>query len=51
MQAFNARLNSNFKANKKPAFLIIWILQICVDGIQFNGKEMYKIDAGGRYSF
>ncbi|MFV8356662.1 outer membrane beta-barrel family protein [Flavobacterium sp. XS1P32] len=50
-EAFNARLNSNFKATKNLRFLLFGFYRSGVDGIQFNGKEMYKIDAGGRYSF
>lgn len=50
-EAFNARLNSNFKATKKLRSLLFGFYRSGVDGIQFNGKEMYKIDAGGWYSF
>ena len=49
--AFNARFNSNFKATKSLRFLLFGFYRSGVDGVQFNGKEMYKIDAGGRYSF
>lgn len=49
--AFNARLNSNFKATKNLRFLVFGFYRGAVDGIQFNSHEMYKIDAGGRYSF
>ena len=49
--AFNARFNSNFKATKSLRFLLFGFYKSGVDGVQFNGKEMYKIDAGGRYSF
>ena len=49
--AFNARFNSNFKATKNLRFLLFGFYRSGVDGVQFNGKEMYKIDAGGRYSF
>jgi len=48
--AFNARLNSNFRANKRLSFLLFGFFRGGVDGIQNNSKEMYKIDAGGRYS-
>jgi hypothetical protein len=48
--AFNARFNSNFKASKSLRFLLFGFIDP-VDGVQFNNKEMYKIDAGGRYSF
>ncbi len=50
-QAFNARFNSNFKATKNLRFLLFGFYRSGVNGIQFSGKEMYKIDAGGRYSF
>ncbi len=49
--AFNARINSNFKATKSLRFLLFGFYRGPVDGIQFNTKEMFKIDAGGRYSF
>ena len=49
--AFNARFNSNFRATKSLRFLVFGFYRSAVDGVQFNGKEMYKIDAGGRYSF
>ncbi len=49
--AFNARFNSNFKATKNLRFLLFGFYRSGVDGVQFNNKEMYKIDTGGRYSF
>lgn len=48
--AFNARLNSNFKVNQRLSFLLFGFYRGGVDGIQNDSKEMYKIDAGGRYS-
>lgn len=48
--AFNARLNSNFKATKNLSFLLFGFFRSGVDGIQNNSKDMYKIDMGGRYS-
>lgn len=48
--AFNARLNSNFRVNQRLSFLLFGFYRGSVDGIQNNSKEMYKIDAGGRYS-
>ncbi|HEU4497479.1 MAG TPA: TonB dependent receptor [Flavobacterium sp.] len=48
--AFNARLNSNFKANKRLSFLLFGFYRGGVNGIQNNSKEMYKMDMGGRYS-
>jgi len=49
--SFNARMNSNFKATKNLRLLLFGFYRGAVDGIQFNRKEMYKIDAGARYSF
>lgn len=48
--AFNARLNSNFKATKNLSFLLFGFYRGGVNGIQNDSKEMYKIDMGGRYS-
>ena len=48
--AFNARLNSNFKVNPRLSFLLFGFYRGGVDGIQSNSNEMYKIDAGGRYT-
>ena len=48
--AFNARLNSNFKVNPRLSFLLFGFYRGGVDGIQNDSREMYKIDAGGRYS-
>lgn len=48
--AFNARLNSNFKATKDLSFLLFGFYRGDVSGIQNDSKEMYKIDMGGRYS-
>ena len=48
--AFNARLNSNFKATKNLSFLLFGFFRSGVDGIQNDSKDMYKIDMGGRYS-
>lgn len=50
VSAFNARLNSNFKINKRLSFLLFGFYRGGVDGIQNNSKEMYKIDSGARYS-
>jgi outer membrane receptor protein involved in Fe transport len=49
--ALNARLNSNFRATKNLRFLIFGFFRSGVEGIQFTSNDMYKIDAGGRYSF
>ncbi|MDM1510830.1 TonB-dependent receptor [Myroides odoratimimus] len=48
--AFNARLNSNFKATKNLRFNLFGFYRGPVDGITMDSKEMYKIDAGARYS-
>jgi len=48
--AFNARLNSNFKVNQRLSFLLFGFYRSGVNGVQNNGKEMYKIDSGARYS-
>ncbi|WP_447637911.1 TonB-dependent receptor domain-containing protein [Flavobacterium microcysteis] len=48
--AFNARLNSNFKATKNLSFLLFGFFRSGVDGIQNDSKDMYKIDMGARYS-
>ncbi|MBF0695119.1 MAG: TonB-dependent receptor [Flavobacterium sp.] len=49
--AFNARLNSNFKATKSLRFLVFGFFRSGVEGIQFHTNDMYKIDIGARYSF
>lgn len=48
--AFNARMNQNFKATKHLRFLLFGFYRSGVDGINLNSNEMYKIDAGARYS-
>ncbi|MDR2221215.1 MAG: TonB-dependent receptor [Flavobacteriaceae bacterium] len=48
--AFNARLNTNFKAGDHLRFNIFGFYRGGVDGITSDSKEMYKIDAGARYS-
>ncbi|WP_430612047.1 TonB-dependent receptor domain-containing protein [Flavobacterium sp. JP2137] len=48
--AFNARLNSNFKVTNNLRLNLFGFYRGPVDGIQVNSKEMYKIDAGARYS-
>lgn len=50
VSAFNARLNSNFKATKRLSFLLFGFYRGGVDAIQNNSQEMYKIDSGARYS-
>lgn len=48
--AFNARLNSNFKVTNNFRLNLFGFYRGPVDGIQMNSKEMYKIDAGARYT-
>jgi len=48
--AFNARMNSNFKANKRLSFLLFGFFRGGVDGLQNDTKDMYKMDIGSRYS-
>ncbi len=50
VNAFNARLNTNFKVNSRLSFLLFGFYRGPVDGIQNNSKEMYKVDSGVRYS-
>jgi outer membrane receptor protein involved in Fe transport len=49
--AFNARMNSNFKATQSLRFLLFGFYRSGVDGVQFSNRHMYKVDAGARYSF
>lgn len=48
--AFNGRMNSNFKANKRLSFLLFGFYRGAVDGLQNNSHEMYKMDIGTRYT-
>lgn len=50
ISAFNARLNNNFRVNRRLSFLLFGFYRGPVDGIQNNSKEMYKIDTGARYT-
>ncbi len=50
VNAFNARINSNFKVNPRLSFLIFGFYKGAVDGLQADSHEMKKIDIGGRYS-
>ncbi|WP_166921937.1 TonB-dependent receptor domain-containing protein [Flavobacterium poyangense] len=50
VSAFNARMNSNFKANKRLSFLLFGFYKGPTDGLQNNSHEMYKIDMGSRYT-
>ncbi|UMY65622.1 MULTISPECIES: TonB-dependent receptor domain-containing protein [unclassified Flavobacterium] len=49
--AFNARINSNFKATKQLSFLLFGFYRGGVNGVQNDSREMYKVDSGMRYSF
>ncbi|WP_281231949.1 TonB-dependent receptor family protein [Flavobacterium gelatinilyticum] len=48
--AFNGRMNSNFKVNKRLSFLLFGFYRGPVDGVQNNSHEMYKMDIGSRYT-
>ena len=48
--AFNGRMNSNFKVNKRVSFLLFGFYRGAVDGLQNNSHEMYKMDIGSRYT-
>jgi len=48
--AFNGRMNSNFKVNKRLSFLAFGFYRGGVDGLQNNSHEMYKMDIGSRYT-
>ena len=48
--AFNARINNNFKVTKSLTLTLFGFYRGAVDGVQNHSKEMYKIDSGARYS-
>ncbi|MBS7234027.1 TonB-dependent receptor [Flavobacterium psychroterrae] len=50
VSAFNGRMNSNFKVNKRLSFLAFGFYRGAVDGLQNNSHEMYKMDIGSRYT-
>lgn len=50
VNAFNARLNSNFRVNNRLSFLLFGFYRGPVDGVQNESKEMYKVDSGARYT-
>jgi outer membrane receptor protein involved in Fe transport len=50
VNAFNARLNSNFKVNSRLSLNLFGFYRGPVNGVQGNSKEMYKIDSGARYT-
>ncbi|MGV3461065.1 MAG: TonB-dependent receptor domain-containing protein [Flavobacterium sp.] len=50
VNAFNARMNSNFRVNNRLSFLLFGFYRGPVNGVQANSKEMYKVDSGMRYT-
>lgn len=50
VNAFNARLNSNFRLNNRLSLNLFGFYRGPVNGVQGNSKEMYKIDSGARYT-
>ncbi|MEO8534168.1 MAG: TonB-dependent receptor [Flavobacterium sp.] len=50
VSAFNSRMNSNFKVNKRLSFLLFGFYKGPTDGLQNNSHEMYKMDIGSRYT-
>jgi outer membrane receptor protein involved in Fe transport len=50
VNAFNARMNSNFKVNQRLSFLLFGFYRGPVNSVQNESKEMYKIDSGARYT-
>ncbi|MGQ2981929.1 outer membrane beta-barrel protein [Flavobacterium sp.] len=50
VNAFNARLNSNFRVNPRLSFLLFGFYRGAVNGVQNESKDMYKIDSGARYT-
>lgn len=50
VNAFNARINNNFKVTKSLTLTLFGFYRGAVDGVQNHSKEMYKIDSGARYS-
>lgn len=50
VNAFNARLNSNFRVNNRLSFLLFGFYRGKVNSVQANSLAMYKIDSGARYT-
>ncbi|MDV6169903.1 outer membrane beta-barrel family protein [Flavobacterium sp. DG1-102-2] len=48
--AFNARLNSNFKVNNRFSLNLFGFYRGAVNGVQNDSRDMYKIDSGARYT-
>lgn len=49
--AFNARINNNFKVNKAITLSLFGFYRGPVNEITMNAKSMFFVDLGGRYSF
>lgn len=50
VNAFNARLNSNWRVNQRLSFLLFGFYRGAVNGVQNDALAMYKVDSGARYS-
>lgn len=50
VNAFNARLNSNFRVNNRLSFNLFGFYRGRVNGVQNDSKSMYKVDSGARYT-
>lgn len=50
VNAFNARINSNWRVNKRLSFLLFGFYRGPVQSVQNESLEMYKVDSGARYS-
>lgn len=50
VNAFNARINSNFRVNNRLSFNLFGFYRGPVNSIQNKSLEMYKIDSGVRYT-
>lgn len=48
--AFNARLNGNFRVNTRLSFNLFGFFRGPVNGVQNETKSMYKVDSGVRYT-
>lgn len=50
VNAFNARINSNWRVNNRLSFLLFGFYRGPVNNVQNESLEMYKVDSGARYS-
>jgi len=50
VNAFNARINSNWRVNNRLSFLLFGFYRGPVNSVQNESLEMYKVDSGARYS-